>query len=99
MSRGFALSIEAELGNLKAVRSFVREAGEALGAKADALADLCLVVDEAVTNVILHGYAGRQGVVDLSMERDNDDLVILIRDDADPFDPSDAAAPDLDRGG
>ena len=61
-----------------------------------ALADLRLVVDEAVTNVIIHGYGNLDGVVELHMEGEGDAVIIRIRDKAKTFDPSHVNAPQLD---
>ena len=80
MPRVFELSVDAALENLGEIRSFIRQAGAALGVRDDALGDLCLVVDEAVTNVILHGYQGAGGPVDIHVQRDGDAVVILLRD-------------------
>ena len=96
MAPEFELSTEADLDNLREVRSFVKNSGQALGAGEEAVGDLCLVVDEAVTNIILHGYAGQGGPVDVHVERDGDALVVLIRDRAKVFDPSDVETPHLD---
>ena len=96
MSRVFEFSIEADLENLKEVRSFILNSGNTLGVKNDTLGDLCLIVDEAVTNIILHGYDGRDGNVDVQMERDGDSVVISIRDTAKSFDAADVETPHLE---
>jgi serine/threonine-protein kinase RsbW len=96
MAHVFEFSIEADLENLKAVRSFIENSGKALSVKRDTLGDLCLVVDEAVTNIILHGYDGLDGTVDVQMKRDGDALIIFIRDRAKSFDIEDVEMPHLD---
>ena len=92
----FDLSIKASLDNLLKVRQYINQMGERLGVNEGALADLCLAVDEAVTNVIIHGYDDIDGLVELHMERDGDAVVIRIRDRAKTFDPSHVNAPQLD---
>jgi len=94
--QGFDLSVEASLENLHEVRDYIDRAGESFGVDSNVLADLRLVVDEAVTNVILHGYDGRSGQVELHMERDGDAVIIRIRDQAESFDASHVNAPQLD---
>jgi len=96
MSQVFELSVEADLENLKDVRSFITKAGRSLKANSDTIGDLCLVVDEAVTNIILHGYDGRKGKVEVTVEREGENLVIHVRDQAKTFDPSGVEAPHLD---
>ena len=96
MSRVSELSVTADLDNLKKVRSFISKAGKSLGANDDSVGDMCLVVDEAVTNVILHGYDGREGTVEIVVEREDDALVITIRDQARAFNPGEVEAPHLE---
>jgi len=95
VSRVFELSVEADLDKLKAVRSFVKNAGNALGVDATTLGDLCLVVDEAFTNIIVHGYKGGAGRIGLQLLPEGTDLVIRIVDDAPPFDAGEVEAPHL----
>jgi len=94
--QGFDLSVEAKLENLHEVRDYVDRAGASFGVDSAVLADLRLAVDEAVSNVILHGYDGRAGQVELHMERDDDAIIIRIRDQAESFDASHVNAPQLD---
>ena len=96
MSQAFELSIEASLDNLQEIRQFIDRAGAGLGVNKEALEDLRLVVDEAVTNVVLHGYNGSGGSVDISVDQDSDAVVIHIRDQAKSFDDSDVSEPQLD---
>jgi len=96
MPRVFEFSSETGLENLREVRSFIESSGKALGVNSDTLGDLCLVVDEAVTNIILHGYDGQAGTVDLMMKRDGDSIVISIRDGAKAFNASNVESPHLD---
>ena len=96
MTRVFEFSSEAELENLREFRSFIESSGKALGVNSDTLGDLCLVVDEAVTNIFLHGYDGQAGTVDLMMKRDEDSIVISIRDGAKVFDASNVESPHLE---
>ena len=96
MPRVFELAVDANLENLGEIRSFIRRAGAALGVRDDVLGDLCLVVDEAVTNVIVHGYQGAGGTVDIHVQRDGDAVVILLRDQARTFDGRGVESPHLD---
>ena len=91
----FDLSIEASLDKLQKVRQYINQMGERLGVNEGALADLRLAVDEAVTNVIIHGYDDIDGMVELHMEREGDTVIIRIRDQAETFDPSHVNAPQL----
>ena len=55
------LRIDADLGRLAEVRRFVREEAEAVHATVECLDDLVQAIDEASTNVIVHGYRRRPG--------------------------------------
>lgn len=92
----FDLSVKARLENLKAVRSYIDRVGAELGVNEQALGDLRLVVDEAVTNVVHYGYEDLEGIVEVHMQRDGDSVVIRIRDQAKTFNPSHIENPQLD---
>jgi len=53
---------------------------------------LRLAADEIVTNVVMHGYRGGGGVVDLTAGADPEWVWLRIEDDAPPFDPAACAA-------
>ena len=82
----------ADLGQLGDIRDFVSESAASLGASPDTLDELRIAVDEAVTNVVIHGYSGA-GDVDIDVSGRGRDLVIRLRDQAPPFDPV-RSAPD-----
>jgi serine/threonine-protein kinase RsbW len=90
-----SLCLAAELENLAMIRNFVRESAAALGVDPTVVSDLVLAVDEAATNVIVHGYQGRQGTIEIEVAREAMDVVVRMRDDAPPFDPTSAPSPDL----
>ena len=92
----FDFSVKASLDNLKEIRSYINRAGENLGVSESALADLRLVVDEAVTNVVIHGYGELDGIVEIHMQGDGDAVIIRIRDRAKSFDPSLVVEPQLE---
>ena len=94
--QAFDFLVEASLDNLQDIRSYVDRVGARLGVNESALGDLRLAVDEAVTNVILHGYGKLDGFVELHMHGEGDAVVIRIRDRARTFDPSQVSAPQLD---
>ncbi len=93
---GFKLDIEASLENLDVIRAFIDQAGKRLGVDKNSLADLRLVVDEAVTNIVLHGYKGRGGALEIQMEPDGENIIIRIRDQAQWFDVESVSKPQLD---
>ena len=96
MEKVFDLSVKASLENLQVIRQYIDQVGALLGVNERALGDLRLAVDEAVTNVIVHGYGDLDGKVELHMEGDGDTVIIRIRDQAKTFDSSHVNEPQLD---
>jgi serine/threonine-protein kinase RsbW len=89
------LRVTADLGELAAVRRFVRDAAGAADAPIDCLDDLVQAVDEAATNVITHGYRGAAGFIDVGVELAGDRFVVTLEDEAPEFDPTAVPEPDL----
>jgi serine/threonine-protein kinase RsbW len=90
-----SLVVPAELGRLSEVRAFVREASILAGASDEIVADAVQAIDEAATNVVVHGYAGSPGEIEVrSVVRDGR-IEIRLLDRAPTFDPSTVPAPDL----
>lgn len=89
------LHIDAALHNLNTIREFVRSSVIALGIRQDDIFGMILSVDEAATNVIIHGYRGQPGQIEIDVKRDKTYLTIKIRDQSPPFDPTSNPAPDL----
>jgi serine/threonine-protein kinase RsbW len=83
------------LKDLARIRGFVEESAMICGISPTDLPGVLLAVDEAVTNIILYGYAGGSGPVEIAVSRLPDALVIHLRDEAPPFDPTSVPAPDL----
>ena len=85
------LRIDADLGRLAEVRRFVREEAEAVHATVECLDDLVQAIDEASTNVIVHGYRGRPGWLEIGIALEDEQFVVRIEDEAPSFDPTERA--------
>ena len=88
----------AYLEALNDFREFIVEhcAGNA-GVTEEILYDIQLAVDEACTNIIMHGYAGMDpGSVILDLEIDPDKIIISLTDFGHAFEPDSAPMPDVD---
>jgi serine/threonine-protein kinase RsbW len=59
------LTLPARAESLAIVRDALRALGRALALDEQRLADICLAVTEACTNVVLHAYADEQGPLDV----------------------------------
>jgi serine/threonine-protein kinase RsbW len=89
------LRIPADLARLTELRAMVRDAARAEGAAPDSVDDLMQAVDEAATNTIVHGYAGRPGWIDLALVVNGGDIVVTLEDVAPAFDPTARPEPDM----
>jgi serine/threonine-protein kinase RsbW len=78
------LELTADLGKLSQIRDFVSAAVAALGIDAAALDDLTVAIDEAVTNILIHGYDG-PGEIELDISVRGSDVLVRLRDRAPAF--------------
>jgi len=90
-----SITIAAEAGHLAEVRAFVRDASARFGASPAIAADLVQAVDEAVCNVIVHGYGSRGGEIEIGAELRDRQIEIVVLDRSFAFDPTAAPKPDL----
>jgi anti-sigma regulatory factor (Ser/Thr protein kinase) len=86
------LHIQADVERLAEVRAFVRDAVAELGGSKRTEHDLVQAVDEATCNVMLHGYAGKPGEIEIDAARRGGSIEIRILDRAPVFDPTAADA-------
>lgn len=82
----------AELGPLlQALQAWLGEEG----VPAPAIRDAALMLDELITNIVLHGYEGRtDGWIEVEAEVQGASLLLTLRDRAPAFDPRGAPWPD-----
>lgn len=89
------LTVPAELQALASVRHFVGEAVRACGGSDEVAADLLIAVDEAVTNIVSHGYRADTGEIEIEAGPAPGGLAIRIRDSAPRFDLDSVPSADL----
>jgi len=94
---GTSTTFEAKRKNLAAIRDFVETRAAELGAGVDAIYEIMAAVDEAATNVIIHGYRDGGGPLEVEVEAAEAGtlLVVRLRDQAPPFDPTRLPSPNL----
>lgn len=95
MVRMFSFSIDAEIRNIPVVAEGLEGFLLDVGVNPEILPDIQLAVDEAVTNIIRHGYAGKPGTIKISCSVDGGVVRTEIRDSAPPFNPLTIPDPDL----
>ena len=87
-----SLTVQADPGRLAELRAFVRESVADFGGSTRAAEDLVQAVDEATCNVMLHGYDGATGEIEVEAALRDGRIEIRILDRAPVFDPT--ALPD-----
>ncbi len=78
------LRVPACLDSLAGIRAFVRTTGARLGADPEQLTELVLAVDEAATNIVMHGDCEGTEIIAVAMARDGDHLVVQLTDEPRP---------------
>jgi serine/threonine-protein kinase RsbW len=86
--------LEADVDQLKDARQFVEETAARFHVAPEAISKLVLAVDELITNLIVHGYDGQPGSIEVEMRSIGSDLEIRLYDQSPPFDPTRVPAPD-----
>ncbi len=86
----------ANLTYLAGIRNFIRATVIPFCKDEDFLYELTLAVEEAVANIIIHGYHGQKGIITLFVLPTESSVEILLQDDAPPFDPTSVPPPKLD---
>ena len=64
------------------------------GGQPEAVADMIIALNEALVNVVRHGYQ-QPGRVEMMLLRQADTLLIKVRDEAPLFDPTGVPTPDI----
>ena len=95
MSAEAFLRISADVANMDAVRQFIRETAAVPQQDQDALLALIRAVDECVCNIVVHGYHGQPGPIEIALVRAEGSLVVRLRDRAEPFDPTSVPSPNV----
>ncbi len=93
----FHLNFPSQPDRLKLVRNAVFDTAMLCGCSESVARDIVIAVDEACQNVIRHAYKGaRDGQVVLDIARENNDIILSLRDFAEPVDVSKIKPRDLD---
>lgn len=90
----FSREIPARLDAIPALTGELSEWAAAGGASVRTASSMALMLDELVTNVVMHGYRGGDGRVQLLAAIGDGRLVVTLRDQAPAFNPLDAREPD-----
>jgi serine/threonine-protein kinase RsbW len=86
---------KAKLKHLAEIRRFVDSEVSALNVHPDIIYNILLSTSEAITNIILHGYNGEEGLIEIEVKHEDESVAVYIRDEAPQFDPTQIPTPDL----
>lgn len=95
MSAATVVRFSAERKNLSVIRDFVAEQMAEAGAVQRDIDDMVQAVDEAATNIIVHGYQDKPGWIDVEIKITEKSASVILRDQAPTFHPDQAPHPDL----
>lgn len=90
------LVVQARLSELERVGAWTDELGRRLGLLPGASFAIQLCLEEAISNTIRHGLAGRvagEEDIHLMVDRRDGHVLVTIEDSGIPFDPREAAPP------
>jgi len=91
------IRVPSDADRLAEVRAFVRDAVAEFGGSRRDAEDLVQAVDEATCNVMLHGYGGTPGEVEIEAALKAGRIEIRLLDRAPTFDPTAAPEPDVSK--
>lgn len=89
------LKVQAERAQLAAIRAFTQNEVARLEMDPEDIDDLVQAVDEAATNIIVHGYKDGPGSIEIAIDSLPDAVVIYLRDRAISFDSTTVPEPDI----
>lgn len=85
-----------EFSSLASISDFVVEQAEKIGFNPKQIYAIQTAVDEACSNIIDHAYGGEHlGYIEISIDRLETGMRIVIVDDGKPFDPDEVPLPDM----
>jgi serine/threonine-protein kinase RsbW len=94
----FNLRVKAEIENVPVVAKFLEEAMLYYGVDEALIFDVNVAVDEACTNIIQHAYPAEKGPIDISCNKTESKLAVIIKDYGKPFDQTSLPDPDVTAG-
>lgn len=84
---------QASLDDLPEMRRLIEETAVTFTSHQEAISELLLAVNEAITNILIHGYQSQPGPIDIEISGKGTAVIITLRDQAPLFDPTSALPP------
>ena len=95
MPETLELNVKATIENISQVTGNIEDFLRRKGFTDETVFDVRLAVDEAITNVIQHGYDGKEGLIQIRCEVSIKEIVLVVEDSAKPFNLSSVEEPRL----
>lgn len=96
MHKTHTRTFPARYESLAAIGEFIAAAAEQAGFNECTAYQVQLAIDEACSNIIEHAYGGEgSGVIECSYHIRDDELVVILRDTGEPFEPETVPEPNL----
>ena len=96
MDKIFELKIDSNIENIPEISALLGEEMETSGFGREEILDTQLAVEEAITNVINHGYKKTGGEIVVSSRINPERIEVQIMDNAPRFNPLSVPEPELD---
>ena len=89
MHKNKTLNIDNQISNLEQVAAFLEELGEEWELSVSQVLSLNLVLEEALSNIILYGFEdNNQHSIEINFKMEGDQLTVSLIDDGQPYDPT-----------
>ena len=85
---------DVAVGDLGRIRRYVHDTAVAGGCEAEAVDELIVAVNEAIINIVRHGYQNEPGEIKVIVDCGPELIAVILLDDAPGFDPTLAPSPD-----
>jgi serine/threonine-protein kinase RsbW len=95
MNQASTLTIRSDLGEIPRVSAAIEDLMTVQAFDAEEILDTQLAVEEAITNIIVHGYPPGQGDITITCRAAPKNIEVRIEDSAAPFNPLSLPDPDL----
>jgi serine/threonine-protein kinase RsbW len=93
-----SLSIKNSHAELKKLKAHIQKLGRQYHMLPKVIHDLCLAVEEVVTNIIKYGYQDAdEHEIKIDWCITEDEVCLTVTDDAQPFNPLEHPTPDLEK--
>jgi anti-sigma regulatory factor (Ser/Thr protein kinase) len=94
--RDYCFELKSKLSELKTLCRHLEDCGNVMELPQKCLFEINLGLDELFTNIISYGFEdGIEHQIKFSLAKDKETLVVQVEDDGVPFNPLEAAGPEV----